>query len=94
MVEPKPLSEPQRDQAVAAMRQATGRPVSGNGQPTTRAPGTAVYTEARNAADYIEQLGAEVDDAARLYRSECQRLAEEFRNLTDQFLVRLIGPRK
>jgi hypothetical protein len=90
-------SEQRRDQAIAAMRQAPGKPVAGNGQPIgQQTPGqrTAVYNDARNAASLLEQIGDEVDEAARLYRSECQRLAEEYRRLTDAFLVRLIGPRK
>jgi len=95
MVEQKlPSDEQRRDAAIMAMRQAPGKP--GNGQPTIVSPSstTDIYHDARNAATLLEQVADEADQAARLYRSECQRLAEEYRRLTDAFLVRMIGPRK
>src|SRR5215475_9502061 len=102
MVEPKlpPLeSHSQRDQAIAAMRGAQGKPGTlqqGNGpSPIEQAGQRAnLYHEARQVAEFVERVGADADDAARLYASECSRLAEEFRKVTDQFLVRLIGQRK
>ena len=98
MAEPKSPLEGQREQALAAMRQAPGKPTqAGNGGPL--GPQEAgqranLHHMARLAADFLDQIGTDADDAARLYRSECQRLAEEYRNLTDQFLARLIGLRK
>ena len=92
--------EQRRDQAIAAMKQAPGKPApTGNGQPVSgmvykQETPNVVYTDARNAASLMEQIADEADQAARLYRSECQRLAEEYRRVTDAFLVRLIGPRK
>lgn len=83
--------------ALAAMRGAQGKPGSlqqGNGPIQEAGQRANLYHEARQVADFVERVGADADDAARLYASECSRLAEEFRKVTDQFLVRLIGQRK
>ena len=50
-----------------------------------------VYRAALSAADAIAAAGEDADTLGRLYRTECERLAEEFRRLTDQYLCRLIG---
>jgi hypothetical protein len=102
-------SEEQRrdvtDQAIAAMKQASGRP--GNGNRPLGIQGTAgagvmpmpdtipdIYHDARAMAKAIDDIGGDAALAARNFQLESQRLAEEYRRLTDAFLVRLIGPRK
>ena len=91
------LPEPQRDAALAAMRGLQGKPGSlqqGNGPMQEAGQRANIYHMARQAADFLDQIGGDIDDAARVYRSECQRLAEEYRRITDAFVMRLIGPRK
>jgi len=96
MEQKPPSDEQRRDQAIAAMRQASGKPVPGNvlGQPVEAGQKANIYHMARHAADFLDQVGDDADNTARLFSTECRRLAEEYRNLTDQFLTRLIGPRK
>jgi len=83
-------------EAIAAMKAAPGHPAeqqlrtakAGNGQ---EAPD--VFHEARSLAQAIEQTAEDADHVARLYRQECQRIADEYRRITEAFLVRLIGKR-
>ena len=90
-----PPVESQRDQALAAMRQAPGRIQQGNGPIGSglaeAGQKASLYHMAQQAADFLDQIGADTDDAARLFRSECERLAREYRNLTDTFMARLFG---
>jgi len=82
--------------AVAAMKTAPGSPAAQALKTAKASDGQGVsdvYHEARGIAAAIEHTAEDADAVARLYRQECQRLADEYRRITDAFIVRLIGPR-
>jgi hypothetical protein len=67
--------------------------VTGKAPPPPPPPPADLYRQAGYCADDLERVADEADDIARLYQSECRKLAAQFRRLTDQYLVRLIGPK-
>jgi hypothetical protein len=49
-----------------------------------------VSTQAHWTAEDIERIADEADALGRLYRAECQRIAEDYRKITRDYLNRLI----